>query len=48
MPLNDSPDEDQAPTETTAMRRRPPKNGRPPRDGGICDKAGKTSQREIP
>lgn len=38
MPLNDSPDRRQGSYGDPAMRRRPPQNGRPSRDGGFSDR----------
>ena len=47
MPLNDSPDRRQGSYGDPAMRRRPPQNGRPPRDGGISDRQARRRKRNT-
>ena len=47
MPLNDSPDRRQGSYGDPAMRRRPPQNGHPPRDGGISDRQARRRKRNT-
>ncbi|MBF0907804.1 MAG: hypothetical protein HXK34_02030, partial [Atopobium sp.] len=47
MPLNDSPDRKQGSYGDSAMRRRPPQNGRPPRDGGFSDRQARRHKRNT-
>ena len=47
MPLNDSPDRRQGSYGDSAMRRRPPQNGRPPRDGSFSDRQARRRKRNT-
>ena len=47
MPLNDSPDRREGSYGDSAMRRRPPQNGRPPRDGSFSDRQARRRKRNT-